>query len=635
MASTYPNPAPPCVSPRADAAQFQQFTRWVFWLCLIFGGVMLVAGLRLDDPRLVLMAAILLGHATITCTLVARARVRSLERAGLIMSMATLLSILAFTFVAPNFGSALVVATLVPAALALQHGRRQTAQMWFMTFCWLSAVSIGLIAEFHLPADAAGTWLDRGFRIIGIACANGIMLMLLWHAARRTWDHATRAEQAQNETLIAETRLRETETRFKYASDEGARLVAQLRDAQQLAVLGRLVGGVAQDFNNHLTSLVGYTELLLWDLPEESGKRQDVIEIRRAAERATLLTQQLLAFTEVAPPRPVIINLADVIMTSVRVLRRVLGADIRIVTALTREPGLVRADPTLLGYVLLNLGAQAREAMPDGGTLTVETTHLDVDVSASTHSDLRDWPMPLPTSTGADLLTGFVRVIVATTRRSDLPTQRIDTLSASESEPTRPTPPAQPTQPTQQPLGAAAIEDIVRESGGSVITSHDHAGDRITTIYLPRIVDADSAANVATVAPRGTETVLVVESERVVRDYVRTLLERHGYHAVLAETPREAFLQMQTARTPIDLAIVNLTLPDEGAGQFVRTLIDRRPGLRLLYMAHHLASARADLQQMPRSGFIIEKPFKANEFLICVRQALDSVPAERTFHIGH
>ena len=650
MASTPAPPAPPCVVPNAnaDGAQFQQFTRWVFWLCLIFGGVMLVAGTRLDDPRLVLMAVILLGHATVTCTLVARARVKSLERAGLIMSMATLLSILAFTFVAPDFGPALVVATLVPAALALQHGRRQPAQLWFIVLCGLSAVAIGIIAEFHLPADAAGTYLERAFRMCGIACANGIMLMLLWHTARRTWDRETAAEQAQQDALIAETRQRETETRLTHANDERDRLVSQLRDAQQLAVLGRLVGGVAQDFNNHLTSLVGYTELLLWELTEENRTRQDLLEIRRAAERATLLTHQLLAFSQLTPPRPAIVNVADVIMSSVRVLRRVLGPDVRIVTTLARETGLVRADPTLLGYVLLNLGAQAREAMPDGGTLTIETAHLDVDVSAATHTDLRDWPVPLLPPQGADLLTGFVRVIVATARRRDLPAAAAtatieappasarasspvpDVFSQSSQSPQSP----QSTQSLQSPpsFGVAAIEDIVRDSGGSVITAYGLDGDRITTIYLPRVLEVENAAIVETVAPRGTETVLVVESERVVREYVRTLLERHGYHAVLAEGPRDAFSQMHATRTPIDLAIVNLALPDEGPGQFVRGLIGMRPGLRLLYMAHHLASARAHVQRMPRSGFIIEKPFKPNEFLIAVRQALDSVPAEPTFH---
>lgn len=608
----------------AEAAQFRQFTRWVFWLCLIFGGVMLAAGLHLDDARLELMAAILMGHATVTCTLVARARMKSLERAGLIMSMATLLSILAFSFVAPTFGPALVVATLVPAALALQHGRRQRAQLWLIALCWLSAVFIGVIAELHTSA-AQTTWLDRAFRLSGIACISGIMLLLLWHAARRTWDQTDIADQYQQDALIAEARLREGQTRLEHSAEERGRLVTQLRDARQLAVIGRLVGGVAQDFNNHLTSLVGYTELLLWELTEDNGKRQDLLEIRRAAERATLLTHQLLAFSHVAPPRPVVLNLADVIMNSVRVLRRVLGPDVRLVTTLARETGLVRADPTLLGYILLNLGAHAREAMPYGGTLTIETAHLEVDPSAATHSDLRDWASTLHS---ADLLSGFVRVTVATARRTDLPDQGEQSQADPENA-------AQATQATPPLPGIAAIEDIVRESGGSVIATEDAAGNRTTTIYLPRVIDVESTAMVESVAPRGTETVLVIESENVVRDYVRTLLERHGYHALVAAGPRDASVFMQSAKPPLDLAIVNLVLPDEGADRLVRALIAVHPGLRVLYMTHHLASTRADLRRMPRSGFAIEKPFKPNEFLLAVRQALDSMPATQAFHSQH
>jgi DNA-binding response OmpR family regulator len=184
-------------------------------------------------------------------------------------------------------------------------------------------------------------------------------------------------------------------------------------------------------------------------------------------------------------------------------------------------------------------------------------------------------------------------------------------------------------------FGVDAIDDIVRESGGSVIATRDVFGNVNTTIYLPRALEVESPALVETVAPRGTETVLVVESENVVRDYVRTLLERHGYHTLVADSPGNALSIAQGAKPPIDLAIMNLVLPDEGADRLARALVAARPGLRLLYMTHHLATSRADLQRMPRSGFVIEKPFKPNEFLLVVRQALDSMPAERTFHQHH
>ncbi len=579
-----------------DAALFRQFTRWVFWLCLIFGVVMLVAGVRLRDARLELMAAILMGHATVTCTLVARARMKSLERAGLIMATATLFSILAFAFVAPTFGPALVVSTLVPAALALQHGRRQTAQFLLITLCWLAAVVIGVIGEVHAAEFATPTWIDRAFRLSGIAAISGIMLLLLWQSARRTWDQANAADRHEQEANAAEARARELQTRLGQDEDERTRLLTQMRDAQQLAVLGRLVSGVAHDFNNHLTSLVGYTELLLWELTEDTdtGKRQDLLEIRRAAERATLVTQQLLAFSNVGPPRAAVVNTADIIMGSVRVLRRVLGADIRLVTTLGRDPGLVRVDPTLLGYVLLNIGAHAREAMPDGGTLSIETINLDVDASAA----------PLPSS--------YVRVTITMTRRGGY-FSRADTPAAHK-------------------FGSASIEDIIREAGGSVIAS-DTAVGATMMIYLPRVLEPESAEIVESTAPRGTETVLVVEGEAVVRDYLRTLLERHGYRAIVADKPRDAMALARLTTPPPDLAILNLVLQDEGTNDLAIALAGVRPGLRMLYMTHQLASARYEMQRMVHRGFVVEKPFKPSELLLAVRQALDSVPAESALPI--
>jgi two-component system cell cycle sensor histidine kinase/response regulator CckA len=258
---------------------------------------------------------------------------------------------------------------------------------------------------------------------------------------------------------------------------------------------------------------------------------------------------------------------------------------------------------------------QAREAMPYGGTLTIETVLLDLDASATTHSDLRDWPATQPTG---DLLSGFVRIAVTAARRMDVP----DAFAS-----------AQLTESCSAPsLGVTTIEEIVRESGGSVISTADAAGNRNTTIYLPRVLDAEQAIVVESAAPRGTETVLVVENENVVRDYVRTLLERHGYHTLVAEGPRDASMFTESPKPSIDLAILNLVLPDESTERFVRTLTVMHPGLRLLYMTHHLASSRSDLWRLPRSGFAIEKPFKPNEFLLAVRQALDSMPTSHGFH---
>ena len=242
-------------------------------------------------------------------------------------------------------------------------------------------------------------------------------------------------------------------------------------DARTLMVLGRLAGGVAHDFNNQLTSIIGYADLLLAEMQEDDPARQDLVEIRRAAERAHLVTRQLSAFSRPHPAQPVVLNIAHTVTASVRLLKRILGDDIQLVTvmnddAVDREPALVRADAGHLGRMLLCLAVRARDALPQGGALTIALVN---------HED-------------------SVRLFVTT---SGAHAERIETLERLETTEPIETPDARPE------TELSIVEEIVRECGGELRVEATRA-----IIQLPRVDRSDDGVVIESAPPAGDEDVL-------------------------------------------------------------------------------------------------------------------------------
>jgi len=339
-------------------------------------------------------------------------------------------------------------------------------------------------------------------------------------------------------------------------------------DARTLMVLGRLAGGVAHDFNNQLTSIIGYADLMLAEMREEDPARLDVIEIRRAAERAHLVTRHLAAFARPQPAQPVVLNVAHTLTANVRLIKRILGDDIQLATVvddlvLERDPALVRADPGHLGRMLICLAVHAREAVPHGGALTIALEHQ------------ADGVRLIATSTNAE-------------GRSD---SSDDALSM--------------------------LEELVHLCGGEVRVDASRV-----VIELPRADGSESAGVVESAPPTGDENVLIVEDDSGVRELVGTVLERKGYQVTRVERPSQALEVAQSPRR-IDLAVVDVILPEQRGDQLATELRRARPGLRLLFMSGHTEREIGNVAT-GALGVFLQKPFTPHELLVRVRQALDN-----------
>lgn len=351
-------------------------------------------------------------------------------------------------------------------------------------------------------------------------------------------------------------------------------------DARTLTVLGRLAGGVAHDFNNQLTSIIGYADLMLVEMREDDPARLDVLEIRRAAERAHLVTRHLAAFARPQPAQPVVLNAAHTLTSNVRLIKRILGDEIELETVvdddvIEREPALVRADPGHLGRMLICLAVRARELLPHGGGLTIALE---------------------PRADGIEL--------IATTSEADAHTiAHTDRAERGERGDTE----------------LSMIEDLVLLCGGGLRVEAARV-----IIRLPRADTSESAGVVESAPPTGDEDVLIVEDDGGVRELVGTVLERKGYHVTRVERPSQALAVAQSSRR-IDLAIVDVILPEQRGDALAAELARVRPGLRVLFMSGHTAREIGEVATGAR-GIFLHKPFTPHELLVRVRQALDNTP---------
>jgi two-component system cell cycle sensor histidine kinase/response regulator CckA len=351
-------------------------------------------------------------------------------------------------------------------------------------------------------------------------------------------------------------------------------------DARTLMVLGRLAGGVAHDFNNQLTSIIGYADLMLAEMREDDPARLDVVEIRRAAERAHLVTRHLAAFARPQPAVPVVLNVAHTLTANVRLIKRILGDDIQLTTlvddaVVDREPALVRADPGHLGRVLICLAVHAREMMPHGGELTIA-----LEPQTDAHS---------------------VRLIATTSE-------------AAAHEDT-----GHNVGHNAEPTALSMLEDLV-----SLCDGEFHVEAARIVIRLPRAVGSESAGVIESAPPTGDEDVLIVEDDGGVRELVGTVLERKGYHVTRVERPSQALAVAQSPRR-IDLAILDVILPEQRGDALAAELRRVRPSLRVLFMSGHTEREIGDVAT-GALGVFLHKPFRPYELLVRVRQALDNPP---------
>ena len=386
-------------------------------------------------------------------------------------------------------------------------------------------------------------------------------------------------------------------------------LEAQLRQAQKMEAVGRLAGGVAHDFNNLLTVITSYSQLLMEDMGTADPRRADLEEIQKAAGGAATLTRQLLAFSRQQVLEPKVIDLDEVVAGAGKMLKRLIGDDIELVTVLAPDLGMVKADPGQVEQVIMNLAVNARDAMPDGGQLTIETTNVELGQEyAQEH---------LPVPPGSYVLFSV----------SDTGTGMDEATKARLFEPFFTT----KEQGKGTGLGLATVYGIVKQSGGFIWVYSELGQGTTLKVYLPR-VDEAVTGQTAPASPQslhGTETILIAEDAAPVRSVAREVLRRHGYR-VLAAADGPSALELAAAHPgPIDLLITDVIMPEMSGRHLADRLKDLRTTLRVLFVSGYTDDAIVRHGILEPGIAFLQKPFTPESLARKVREVLDAPAPSR------
>jgi two-component system, cell cycle sensor histidine kinase and response regulator CckA len=378
---------------------------------------------------------------------------------------------------------------------------------------------------------------------------------------------------------------------------------AKLVQAQKMESLGRLAGGVAHDFNNLLTVITGYSDFLIADRAPEDPVRQDTEEIRKAATRAALLTQQLLAFSRKQMRAPVRIDLNPCVREASNMLERLIGEDIELAIELSPEAETVMVDVSQIDQLLMNLVVNARDAMPDGGVIVIRTDHVTVAVPDTTVPP-GDWTTLLVADTGVGM-------------SSDVRARAFEPFFTTKQ------------MGCGTGLGLSTVYGIVRQSGGYVTLESEPGRGTAVTIYLPRLGPAEQSPRAATKATSsmGSEIVLLAEDEEGVRRLTRQALERQGYRVLAASSADDALRMARGEGGRIDLVVTDVVMPGKSGAELVDRLTVDRPGIRVLYMSGYTDDAILRHGVLEADVNFIQKPFAPDELTRKVREVLDRAPA--------
>jgi PAS domain S-box-containing protein len=381
-------------------------------------------------------------------------------------------------------------------------------------------------------------------------------------------------------------------------------LEEQFRQARKMETAGRLAGGIAHDFNNLLTAILGTSELLLGDLPAGDSHRDDVEEIKRAANRAAGLTRQLLAFSRRQVLQPKVLDLNTVVRGTENMLRRVIGEDIHLTTRLASDLGLVKADPGQIDQVILNLSVNARDAMPRGGTLSIQTQNVRF--------------AGVPTGAEAIMPPGpYVQLSVS------------DTGTGMSSDTQRHL--FEPFFTTKEPgkgtgLGLATVYGIVKQSGGFIYADSELDKGSTFRIYLPQVsgpADATEAGAAPIAAGEAHGTILLVEDDEAVRKLARRVLETSGYAVVEAPNGPAALRLAAEHEGKIDLTVTDVIMPGMSGQEFSSRLLRERPGLKVLYVSGYTDDAIVQHGNLLPNTAFLQKPFAPATLVAKVREVLD------------
>jgi CheY-like chemotaxis protein len=371
-----------------------------------------------------------------------------------------------------------------------------------------------------------------------------------------------------------------------------------------MEAVGQLAGGVAHDFNNLLTIIKVHAELLLDGVGPENPMHEDLQEIQKAGARAASLTRQLLAFSRKQLLQPRVLDLNAILAGLEPMLRRLISEDIRLVTRPAPELGRVSADAGQIEQVLVNLAVNARDAMPDGGTVTIETSDVELDAEFGRRR-------------GANVPPGrYVRLAVSDTG-----------VGMDESTRSRIFEPFFTTKEVGKGtgLGLSTVYGIVKQSNGFIWVSSRPGEGTTFEVHLPRVGEpAPEEGSAPTIpAAAGSETVLLVEDEESVRSLARRILERQGYTVLEARHGQEALRAAAEHAGTIDLAMTDVVMPEMSGSELAHRLEAMRPGVRVLYMSGYTDDEIIRRGVLGPGMAFLEKPFTANSLAKKVREVLD------------
>jgi two-component system cell cycle sensor histidine kinase/response regulator CckA len=443
--------------------------------------------------------------------------------------------------------------------------------------------------EDHMATTAAGERLQRGLPVVQFEnrfqCLDGSYRWISWNSF-----------PLPEEKLI-----------FGVARDvtEKRHMEEQLLKAQKMEAVGRLAGGVAHDFNNLLTAIMGYSEIMKMDLKPEDPLSFSLEEIIKATNRGASLTNQLLAFSRKQILQPQAINLNTTIMNIREMLQRLIGEDIDLATYLEEKVGLVKADPSQIDQILMNLAVNARDAMPQGGKLTLETANADLDDSYCQNH--------------VGVTPGAYVMLAVSDNGSGMDAETLSRIFE----------PFFSTKETGKGtgLGLATVYGIVRQSGGHIWVYSEPGKGTTFKVYLPRVEESAEEQQLKAAAPttlEGTETILVAEDDAALRQLIAKALRRYGYKVLEAAHGGEALLLCEKEKVPIHLMLTDVVMPKISGRDLAERLKPSHPEMKVLYMSGYTENAIVHHGVLNSDVNFILKPFKVLALLQKVREVLDT-----------
>ncbi|MDQ2979353.1 MAG: ATP-binding protein [Acidobacteriota bacterium] len=383
---------------------------------------------------------------------------------------------------------------------------------------------------------------------------------------------------------------------------------AQFRQAQKMEAVGQLAGGVAHDFNNLLTTIIGYGELVLGQLPSGHKAREEMLEVLKAGERAAVLTRQLLAFSRKQLLAPVVLDLNKVVSHLQKMLERLIGAQIELSTVLEPRVACIRADSGQLEQIIVNLAVNARDAMPGGGRITIETKNVDL---TEEYAQEKSYVTPGP----------HVRLTV-----SDTGTGMDEQTKARIFEPFFTT----KEQGKGTGLGLSMVYGIVKQSGGSIEVESEPGQGTSVEIYFPVTTEKPVEPSRVRLSDsrRGTETILLVEDEDGVRSFVRRALQAEGYSVLEAPNAEIAMKVAEAHAGAIGLLLTDIIMPGLSGPELAVALAETRPEMKVLFISGYTGDAVLNTSGLDSNAAFLQKPFNPAALGLKVHELLNDTERE-------